>query len=372
MKYFYSPLILTLLVGSLQAEETSLQELAFEPLPIQEQEIASVEQPSVSTPIEQELYRLEEEFEELKEELYTLEEELHRTEEVISSSLIAEAKAEELLEEASLSAAPQEVAFIITNDGRIDEQKQEQELPMTPLDQAIARDTPGEFQVENVFSLAVPPEKAEMLTVDLKYAFAGSPIIYTLLFAMSVLAVCIWFYSIFRLRLLTNTNSKVLKDLSAKLSSNAFDEALEICREDNTLLSKMVETGILSRRHGFPAMLDAMKTEGKRVSVNSWQRIGALNDIAIIAPLLGLLGTVLGMFYAFYDINRSIESISTLFDGLGISVGTTVAGLVVAILSLILHSTAKYRLVKALASVENNAQNYASMIDDRTSLYHKG
>jgi biopolymer transport protein ExbB/TolQ len=75
------------------------------------------------------------------------------------------------------------------------------------------------------------------------------------------------------------------------------------------------------------------------------------------------------MFYAFYDINRSIESISTLFDGLGVSVGTTVAGLIVAILALMLHSFAKYRLVKVLATVENEAQSLATLIDDRTVEY---
>ena len=85
--------------------------------------------------------------------------------------------------------------------------------------------------------------------------------------------------------------------------------------------------------------------------------------------MLGLLGTVLGMFYAFYDINRSIESITTLFDGLGVSVGTTVAGLVVAILALILHSITKYRLVKVLAHVENEAQAIATIIDDRVVEY---
>ena len=54
--------------------------------------------------------------------------------------------------------------------------------------------------------------------------------------------------------------------------------------------------------------------------------------------MIGLLGTVLGMFYAFYDLNRSMESISALFDGLGVSVGTTVGGLIVAILAL-MYST---------------------------------
>src|SRR5208283_4095219 len=108
---------------------------------------------------------------------------------------------------------------------------------------------------------------------------------------------------------------------------------------------------------------ESMRAEAKRSTVGFWQKIGLLSDIAVIAPMLGLLGTVLGMFYAFYDVNRSIESISTLFDGLGISVGTTVAGLIVAILALILQSTAKYRLVRSLSRVETDAHHVASLID---------
>jgi biopolymer transport protein ExbB len=83
----------------------------------------------------------------------------------------------------------------------------------------------------------------------------------------------------------------------------------------------------------------------------------------VIAPMLGLLGTVLGMFYAFYDLNRSMESISALFDGLGISVGTTVGGLVVAILALMFHAITKYRLTRQLSVIENEAHSLANLID---------
>jgi len=209
----------------------------------------------------------------------------------------------------------------------------------------------------------------ETIAVDLKQAFEGSPIIYSLLFAMSVVAVGIWLYSILSLRSSARVSTSFIKTLQNKLNSNSFDEALSLCQEQDNLFCKMIANGIHCRRHGLPVMIEGMKAEGKRVSIAFWQKIGLLNDIAIIAPMLGLLGTVLGMFYAFYDINRSIESISTLFDGLGISVGTTVAGLIVAILALILHSTAKYRLIRALTLIENEAQNVATLIDDRTSIY---
>jgi hypothetical protein len=110
-------------------------------------------------------------------------------------------------------------------------------------------------------------------------------------------------------------------------------------------------------------MLELMKAEGRRLSIAYWQKINILNDIAIIAPMLGLLGTVLGMFYAFYDLNRSAESISALFDGLGISVGTTVGGLVVAIMALMFHALTKYRLTKQLIYVEAEAEALAIAID---------
>lgn len=214
-------------------------------------------------------------------------------------------------------------------------------------------------------------KKNDPIEVDMQQAFAGSPIIYTILLGMSVFAVCVWLYSLLTLSQSGAVSSAFIQDVKNKLNSNNFDEALSLCTQKKNLISKMISSGINARRHGLPVMIENMKVEGKRASVHFWQRIGLLNDIAVIAPMIGLLGTVLGMFYAFYDINRSIESISTLFDGLGVSVGTTVAGLIVAILALMLHSIAKYRLVKVLANVENEAQTLAILIDDRTAEYRR-
>jgi biopolymer transport protein ExbB len=243
-------------------------------------------------------------------------------------------------------------------------------LQIALSEEKLAEDTPVVLNVQESSLIEEPsPLNVDAIPVDLKQAFAGSPIIYSLLFAMSVVAVGIWLYSILLLRSSARISRSFIKNLQNKLNSNHFDEVLSLCKERDNLFCKMIASGIHCRRHGLPVMIEAMKAEGKRVTIAFWQKIGLLNDIAIIAPMLGLLGTVLGMFYAFYDVNRSIESISTLFDGLGISVGTTVAGLVVAILALILHSTAKYRLVRALTLVENEAQSVATLIDDRTSIY---
>lgn len=208
-------------------------------------------------------------------------------------------------------------------------------------------------------------EALPAIKINFNQVFAGSPIIYSLLLLLSILAFFIWLYSQIHLRNLVNMSETVSKNLRNRLTSNQYDEALALCLENDNLFCKMLASGISVRKYGFQMMVETMKAEGKRATVKFWQKISLLNDIAIIAPMLGLLGTVLGMFYAFYDVNRSVESVSALFDGLGISVGTTLAGLMVAILAMMLHSIARYRLVKRLANIENEVQAFATIIDNK-------
>jgi biopolymer transport protein ExbB len=416
MKYFHSLIITGFLVPFLPIQaETGPEQTSQE-------EIAAEKEEDSLTSLDEELAKLDEEFEEFKEELISLENELLQQEnsqiafeallkpDEMKNDLIAQNEEIAIEEDAAAFSTllpeveeQKELAFV--EDSSLDEPLNDEEFEALFAEElskisseefvneeglalenqaigepavsskafapvAIVKEAPAILNVQRAASIGEPmPLNDEAISVDLKQAFSGSPIIYTLLFGMSILALGIWFYSFLSLRSSTRLTTDTLRNLQNKLNSNQFDEALSLCQGREDLFSKMILSGIQSRRHGLPMMIEAMKAEGKRSSIAFWQKIGLLNDIAIIAPMLGLLGTVLGMFYAFYDVNRSIESISTLFDGLGISVGTTVAGLVVAILALILHSTAKYRLVRGLALVENEAQSLATLIDDRTSLY---
>jgi biopolymer transport protein ExbB len=253
-------------------------------------------------------------------------------------------------------------------------EKAEEVVPAPPLSspaKLITLDQPKEptSLVANKASI-IEAKKETPFTfkIDFHQVFAGSPIIYSVLITLSMLALFIWLYSLIHLRLLGDLPEAVMKNLRSKLTSNQYEDALTLCLQNESLFCKMLASGIAHRKHGLQLMLETMRTEGKRASAKFWQRIALLNDIAIIAPMLGLLGTVLGMFYAFYDVNRSVESVSALFDGLGISVGTTVAGLLVAIIAMIFYSLARYRLVRRLALVENEVHQFSVLIDHKNSL----
>jgi biopolymer transport protein ExbB len=158
--------------------------------------------------------------------------------------------------------------------------------------------------------------------------------------------------------------SRFSEKVREKFLSHNSSEIQKLCSKENNWLSKIVLSGLNGKKHGIHATLESMRSEGKRATLSAWQQLGILQDIAIMAPMLGLLGTVIGLFYAFYDLNRSLNSLSHLLDGLGISVGTTVAGIGVAIISMILHSIAKFRLLRSLAKIEMQASSLAYLIED--------
>ncbi len=193
-------------------------------------------------------------------------------------------------------------------------------------------------------------------SINFQQVFNGAPLIYSLMLGLSIATFSIWLYSLMKMKQSFSLNPSVMKSLHHHLHSSRYEEAAVLCEEHNLFLCGMLGAAIKARSQSSWTMLEFMRAEGKRRSLPFWQRLGLLNDIAVIAPMLGLLGTVLGMFYAFYDMDRSMTSLTHLFDGLGVSVGTTLVGLCVAIVALSLHAVAKYRLVSALSYVESQAE----------------
>ena len=212
------------------------------------------------------------------------------------------------------------------------------------------------------FFLTFTPFLLSAEEIDFKQVFESAPLIYSILFFLSMSAAMIYIYSYFSSRpkqLMPEHDKEVLG--KAILNHN-HALVLEICETKTSVLSEMIAAGVQNRSFGHQIMTQAMKDAGKRQTSSLWQKVSLLNDIVIIAPMLGLLGTVTGMFFAFYDLGRSLESISSLFDGLGIAVGTTLAGLLVAILAMILCTLLKYRLTKSLVTLESEALSLAPRI----------
>jgi biopolymer transport protein ExbB len=212
-------------------------------------------------------------------------------------------------------------------------------------------------------SAVAPQGSVDMSTLDLGKVFQGSPAIYTTLIILSVLSFIIWLYSLLTLRASDMVPEEFLRQVREEIMDQRFEAALATCREDNNYSASIIACGLAARKHGPQLVMDAMQAEGRRTAAALWQRISLLNDVVVIAPMLGLLGTVLGMFFAFYDTNRTAETITSIFDGLGIAVGTTVAGLIVAIISMIFYTTLKFRVTRLISAVENEVLSIGNIME---------
>lgn len=198
--------------------------------------------------------------------------------------------------------------------------------------------------------------------LDLLQIFKASPFIYMTLLGLSLFSFSVWFYSIMTLRKNLIVPRDFVKQMHILLAEKHFEVALDNCRQARHFTATILASGLACRAHGKQNALEAMVKEGKRCGVTLWQRISLLNDIAVIAPMLGLLGTVLALFYAFYEVNNTSETLVSIFDGLGIAIGTTVAGLVVAIFAMIFYATLKFRIVKVLNILESETLSLGNLI----------
>ena len=207
-----------------------------------------------------------------------------------------------------------------------------------------------------------------MPVINFEEIFVASPIIYSILLFLSVSVLSIWIHSMFYWNVRNFIPKALLEEVKKDLEKKKFESIIKTCNSYNSLSSPLLKAMITSRNSSLDDIHSTIEKHSEIYSDKLRQRLTIIRDIATISPMFGLLGTMLGMFYAFYDMNRSIESINNLlFGGFGIAVGTSIAGFAVAILATILHATLKYKLRVAIKSMEKKLFSIAISIKESAS-----
>lgn len=116
------------------------------------------------------------------------------------------------------------------------------------------------------------------------------------------------------------------------ISQRQFKELIEFTETDPSFVSKALNPA-LKRAPSFAAMKEAMETSVGEQTADQFRRIEYLNVIGNLGPLLGLLGTVIGMIVAFEEMNRSGGNANPaqLSGGISKALAHTMAGLILAL-----------------------------------------
>ena len=188
-----------------------------------------------------------------------------------------------------------------------------------------------------------------------------------LLFLGSVLSVAV---AVDRFRAFHSgdANSALLQErLEPLLKQGDWKAALTEAGKTESLIALVASAGIENAVRGSRAADMAMEGVANRGAARLRQRLDILGLMVTLAPLLGLLGTVIGMIRAFNVLNVRSGQPFAITGGVGEALIATAAGLCVAILALVMLSYFRNRLDRMLGDVEEVSSLVLSAIQERES-----
>lgn len=144
------------------------------------------------------------------------------------------------------------------------------------------------------------------------------------------------------------------------------ENALRLCRKTDTPVARLVQKGI--SRIGRPTsdVLMAVENTGNIEVSRLGKGFILLSTTAAGAPMLGFLGTVVGMMDSFFKMSAagSASDITTLSGGISLALVTTVAGLIVGVLALFGYNYLVSRLQKVMTDLESKTMEFMDLLNE--------
>lgn len=169
--------------------------------------------------------------------------------------------------------------------------------------------------------------------------FAGGWVgflIVMLLLALSLTAAYLVFDHVMTLRRKELIPEGLADEVRQLIAGGRMKEADQRCRQQPSFLSFVLLNGISEMEGGWPAVEKALEDATAEQSARLFRKIEYLSVIGNLAPMVGLLGTVTGMIFAFQRVasTQGSAGAAELAEGIYQALVTTVGGLLVAIPSL--------------------------------------
>lgn len=144
---------------------------------------------------------------------------------------------------------------------------------------------------------------------------------------------------------------KLLAALKPKLKIQDWSGAAEICSATKGAVSQVLLAG-LARMKNSGKLESTLENAAQLEAANLRRNLGYLDTIVTLSPLLGLLGTVVGMIQSFSVFNVKSGQPMAITGGVGEALVATAAGLCVAVLALLVHSYYSHRLDAVVTDME--------------------
>ncbi len=220
---------------------------------------------------------------------------------------------------------------------------------------------------DTLINAAEPLVRDEKLSV-LELAVKGGWIMLPLLILL-VIAVYIFFERYFVIKKASKEEYNFMNNIRDFIHDGRIDSALALCKNNPSPIARMVEKGI--NRIGKPLsdINTAIENIGKLEIARLEKNVATLATVAGAAPMIGFLGTVLGMVKAFFDMANAGNNIDipVLASGIYQAMITTVGGLIVGIIGYIFYNIVVARIEKVVFMLEARATEFMDLLNEPAS-----
>jgi len=166
-----------------------------------------------------------------------------------------------------------------------------------------------------------------------------------ILILLSIIAVAIVIERLVFFSQQHGDSKALLRTLGQRIAADDMSGAVKVCNSEKGMLPRILAFGLMRGTKNRADITDALSI-ALMENLNALERnLGIIGTIAVIAPFVGLFGTVLGIIHAFQDIAQKGNSTpAVVAAGVGEALVTTAAGLFVAVISVVFFNYFKTRI----------------------------
>ena len=176
------------------------------------------------------------------------------------------------------------------------------------------------------------------------------------IFLLSIVGIYIICERISVLRKLSKTPKDFTEKIIHYMETGNSAAALQECKAEDSPLARILQKGIRYSHIPVPELRNSLENTASSEVAGLEKGLSLLATVAGIAPMIGFLGTVVGMVQAFYDMSLAGNNINItlLSRGIYTAMITTVAGLIVGIIAYFGYSLLVGRIEKTTDDWENS------------------
>ena len=183
---------------------------------------------------------------------------------------------------------------------------------------------------------------------------------------LAVVSIYIFFERLFAINRANRQDKSFMDRIKDFIHRGDVDQALKLCQDTDTPYSRMIEKGVTRIGRPMNDVLVSIENVGNMEIAKLEKGFNWLATTAAGAPMIGFLGTVIGMVQAFFQLASAgnNSNVSILAGGIYQALVTTVAGLIVGIIALFAYNYLTSRVNKVMNKLEGKTMEFMDLLNE--------